>query len=1153
MEANIAKESDRHQRVVLDLKRKRASQFAACLNGVRQQNKLVKRRKLDGRKSKLMSYGYNGKFLLKCYSNYLKTGTPQRLMFYQNGEWIDFPHSVVEVVREDFQVKKPAVEVEFNGNRFVLDFLHMFRVDLETSLQERIAWIDEAGSCFFPETFDCPQPESGKYQDPVLEEPYASQEIKLLLEIEINGVDQSNLKECSGESNDLVKQIQINHQPASNHYGIDVEDSCSREPDAKMDEDFLENKQMGANLVMTPVSKNEEFDCEAVQKMFLTGMSASGSAEILDTYCCSSTSMQARLELFQKQVELTKKCRGEANVQYAWLASSKGELPTVMTYGLGHCGPSTIKSTYGIGVHLAAANCAYTSQSGLLPLWDLPLVVDAQLIKSGSASYCDVDENGVQHMVFCRVIMGKMEVVHRGSRQCHPSCKDYDSGVDDLQNPRASSMDRRCLLLVGLCYNEEMIHHCNYYFIEIASHVFCGCWHLVGSETKLDVSGVTSYQVRKRQQSSAVDLILGAHLGSKGECLTEGALPQGSWVSHLAQESTSQPVSDSGRSEGKAASLGSSNTRAPKSPWMPFPMLFAAIAKEVSPEVMEQINMHYDLFRTKKIGRGEFVKELRLIVGDTLLRSTITNLQCQIVMVKLGQLPVVLYGVVYMLVSFVHCGNTNGRAQLELADSLCCHIGGLPLSYLGMPLGASYKAVAVWNPILEKLERRLSGWQKLYLSKGGRLTLLKSTLSSLPTYFLSLFTIPISVVRRTKKHRRRIEKLQREFLWGGMGDEVKHHLVGWDKVCAPKEVGGLGVRSLFLTNKALLGKWLWRFGVEGHHLWRRVLVAKFGSDLGGWRTKPIRGPHGCGLWKGIMSGWEDYFQHVEFVVGQGTRVSFWKDKWCGDTSLMVLFPTLFTCFSNREATIAEVFSGLDSRGVREWNVTFVQDFNDWEVDVVVEFFQFLHSHMVPIAAPNVAPDGLRWKPCKDGVFASRSFYYALIDRRGVRFPWKSIWRVRAPPRVAFFVWTATWGRILTCDNLMRRGYTMAGWCCMCCCDGETVDHLLLHCSAAQKLWNFVFLTFRVHWVLPRQVADLLFGWHNWFGKHHSHIWNLIPLCLMWTVWRERNLRTFEDLSSSLDQLLGTFVTSLFDWSRTWGFTTAVTVTEFAASWHSASF
>jgi hypothetical protein len=179
-----------------------------------------------------------------------------------------------------------------------------------------------------------------------------------------------------------------------------------------------------------------------------------------------------------------------------------------------------------------------------------------------------------------------------------------------------------------------------------------------------------------------------------------------------------------------------------------------------------------------------------------------------------------------------------------------------------MPLGASYKATAVWNPILEKMERRLSGWQKLYLSKGGRLTLLRSTLSSLPTYFLSLFTIPISVAQR-------IEKLQRDFLWDGMGNDFKHHLVGWDKVCVTKVKGGLGVWSLVLFNKALLGKWLWRFGLEEDHLWRRVLVAKYGVELGRWRTNPIRGAHGCELWKGILSGWDDYFHHVQFVVGQG--------------------------------------------------------------------------------------------------------------------------------------------------------------------------------------------------------------------------------------------------------------------------------------------
>ena len=55
---------------------------------------------------------------------------------------------------------------------------------------------------------------------------------------------------------------------------------------------------------------------------------------------------------------------------------------------------------------------------------------------------------------------------------------------------------------------------------------------------------------------------------------------------------------------------------------------------------------------------------------------------------------------------------------------------------------------------------------------------------------------------------------------------------------------------------------------------------------------------------------------------------------------------------------------------------------------------------------------------------------------------------------------------------------------------------------------------------------------------------------MWMVWRERNSRTFEDMMKSEDQLLGSFVESLFDWSRAWGFTTANTVHDFVAVLHS---
>jgi hypothetical protein len=57
------------------------------------------------------------------------------------------------------------------------------------------------------------------------------------------------------------------------------------------------------------------------------------------------------------------------------------------------------------------------------------------------------------------------------------------------------------------------------------------------------------------------------------------------------------------------------------------------------------------------------------------------------------------------------------------------------MTYLGMPLGALFKSISIWNGVVEKMERRLASWKKLYLSKGGRVTLIHSTLSSIPTFF----------------------------------------------------------------------------------------------------------------------------------------------------------------------------------------------------------------------------------------------------------------------------------------------------------------------------------------------------------------------------------------------------------------------------------
>ena len=115
----------------------------------------------------------------------------------------------------------------------------------------------------------------------------------------------------------------------------------------------------------------------------------------------------------------------------------------------------------------------------------------------------------------------------------------------------------------------------------------------------------------------------------------------------------------------------------------------------------------------------------------------------------------------------------GGVHNLEaLVGLLGCGQSSLPLKYLGLPLGAKFKELSVWNPILERMERRLAGWKRMYLSKGGKVTLIKSSLSSLPTYFLSLLPLLGKVAKR-------MEKLQRDFLWSGISGEPKICLVKW--------------------------------------------------------------------------------------------------------------------------------------------------------------------------------------------------------------------------------------------------------------------------------------------------------------------------------------------------------------------------------------
>ena len=237
-------------------------------------------------------------------------------------------------------------------------------------------------------------------------------------------------------------------------------------------------------------------------------------------------------------------------------------------------------------------------------------------------------------------------------------------------------------------------------------------------------------------------------------------------------------------------------------------------------------------------------------------------------------------------------------------------------------MGGNPKVCGFWDLVIERISGRLDGWQKAYLSFGGRITLIQSCLTHMPCYFLSLFKIPASMAAK-------IMRLQRDFLWSGVGEGKRDHLVSWDVVCKPKAIGGLGFGKIALRNVALLGKCLWRYPREGSALWHKVISSIYGSHSNGWDANTIvRWSHRC-PWKAITQVFQEFSKFTRFAVGNGDRIRFWEDLWWGDQSLSSQYPRLFRVVTDKNSHISSI---LDSVCPFSWNFNFSRNLFDSEIE-----------------------------------------------------------------------------------------------------------------------------------------------------------------------------------------------------------------------------
>uniref|UniRef100_UPI001CB98A5F inactive poly [ADP-ribose] polymerase RCD1-like n=1 Tax=Erigeron canadensis TaxID=72917 RepID=UPI001CB98A5F len=567
-------------RVIVDSKRKRASQIVRIsnralaakpsLNSVL--NKSGKRKRDESCKAKCCFS--SRKTLLKNYSNFMKSGLPQRLLYSQDGRWNDFSQDFIDLVKDGFLAKKTSIEVNHNGNHLILNILHMTELDLKTGVQKPIAWIDDTGSCFFPELYSSYEShqcnKSGALKDIELVEleSCVTPEIKLHVEIELNGLSNHNLVECMDESyvqKSNAKRVKVDQEVHKINYDYNLND-ISNELDEKADQS-VEKIQQSDEDASSTFCKTVTVDLETARMMFLKGINSAYKVDVIDVKACSGNIMEARLDLFQKQIEITQKLRGNANVRYAWLASPRDAPYSTVIYGLGHNGPKL--GQYGYGVHLTAVDSAHKS-----------------------ATVCDVDENGVRCMVLCRVILGNMEVVIPGSKQFYPRDESFDSAVDNLENP-------------------------NHYII----------WNM-NMNTHIHPEFAVSFKIPPNVEEG-IPIIEASRVDLSSRVTTHDPHGPLQMDSSPSKTGTSSPQYEcpNGMSVQKVPSVGSSTSRGPKSPWMSFSKLLEAISDKVAPDDLKLVHIYYESLRGKKTSREEFIKKLRSIVGDQILRTTISSLQ----------------------------------------------------------------------------------------------------------------------------------------------------------------------------------------------------------------------------------------------------------------------------------------------------------------------------------------------------------------------------------------------------------------------------------------------------------------------------------------------------------------------------------------------
>ncbi|XP_028060624.1 uncharacterized protein LOC114264228 [Camellia sinensis] len=306
-------------------------------------------------------------------------------------------------------------------------------------------------------------------------------------------------------------------------------------------------------------------------------------------------------------------------------------------------------------------------------------------------------------------------------------------------------------------------------------------------------------------------------------------------------------------------------------------------------------------------------------------------------------------------------------------------------------------------------------------------------------------------------------------------------MVNWREILANIEQGGLGVRNLAEVNDCLLLKWWWR------RVWSDIL------QLVHKRPAPV----------------EFYLSNLKLSVGNEDRIHLWEDKWLNNLYLKEEFPRLYSLSEEKGCNCSafvgcKEFTHYHLQTPLHYLNVYLYAFGEplaWEEEEVLRLHELLRE--TPTLSLE-SKDSCQWMANPEGSFTVASAWKWWMYSKGPNLNvTKDLWKNFAPSKVKFCGWLVWRGRLKTVavlKNLRVLNEDSDSLCLFCKSEEESVHHLMLFCPFVDMMqwWGLV-------WVLPGLVKDLLLWWSGVkFSKIVLRMWKVIPLAVMWSLWKARN-------------------------------------------------